>query len=51
MSATTTKVMVGVRLPREQAETIRRLAGGERTASDVIRQLVAVGLEKQKERE
>lgn len=42
----TAKPMIGVRLPAEQVAAIRRLTEGERTASDVIRRLIATGLEK-----
>ena len=41
----TAKVAIGVRLPRKQVETIRLLAGGELSMSDVVRRLIAVGLE------
>jgi Arc/MetJ-type ribon-helix-helix transcriptional regulator len=43
--------MVGVRLPREQAEQIRRLAGGERSASAIIREAIAKGLPQVERRE
>ena len=46
MPSTTAKPMIGVRLPTEQVAAIRRLAEGERSASEVIRRLIAAGLEK-----
>jgi hypothetical protein len=36
--------MIGVRLPREQAEQIRRLAQGEQTPSLIIRRFIDEGL-------
>ncbi len=47
MPTTAAKPMIGVRLPAEQVATIRRLAGGERSASEVIRRLIAAGLERE----
>ena len=41
---TTAMPMVGVRLPKEQAEQIRRLAQGEQTPSLIIRQFITDGL-------
>jgi len=40
----TAKPMIGVRVPAEQVRTIRRLAGSERSASEVIRQALSEGL-------
>jgi len=40
----TAKPMIGVRVPAEQVVTIRRLAGSERSASEVIRQALSEGL-------
>ena len=48
MPATAAKPMIGVRLPAEQVATIRRLAGGEPSISDVIRRLIAVGLQNER---
>jgi hypothetical protein len=36
--------MVGVRLPKDQAEQIRRLAKGDQTPSLIIRQFIQDGL-------
>ena len=44
--------MLGVRLPKDQAEQIRRLAQGEQTPSLIIRQFITEGLTRlQKERD
>jgi hypothetical protein len=41
--------MVGVRLPKDQAEQIRRLAQGKQTPSLIIRQFISDGLNRLKE--
>ena len=41
--------MVGVRLPKDQAEQIRHLAKGEQTPSLIIRQFISEGLERLQE--
>lgn len=45
------KVMIGVRVPKDQAERIRQLAAQERDTSTVVRRFIAEGLAKYERKE